>query len=210
MSPSDAGTPGWQRSLLPTRGSRAVHLCYGRDIDDTKRSPPPPPTMTRQTSDGPNPTIMWIIWGALLASLPAYGGVLPILETQQSMDPETFQMMLIGLAVAAVSEIPVIFVLRKMLFFGKLENGDFEDREAVGQQYYVTSIVTWALCESIAIYGFVLSFMSGKLIYYPAFAAVGAALMILFRPKLNEQLEAFGPDESGDEPVSDDESDQEW
>ena len=147
---------------------------------------------------------MWIVWGALLVSVFIYGGVVSFAGADEPKSAEELQMFLIVFSAIAAGEIPVIFVLRKMLFFDKLDDRDFDDRGDVADNYFTASIITWALCESIAIYGFMLAFLSGEVIYYFPFAAVAVAMMLYFRPQLGAQLEAFGGGGS-EEPDSSDE-----
>ncbi|HUH03901.1 MAG TPA: hypothetical protein VML75_18020 [Kofleriaceae bacterium] len=50
------------------------------------------------------------------------------------------------------------------------------------KRYLNASLMTWALCESIAIYGLALMFMMRDVWPYPIFAVPAAALMIYYRP----------------------------
>lgn len=46
----------------------------------------------------------------------------------------------------------------------------------------VAQIVSWAMCEAVAIYGLILTFLSYDLRYTLAFAAVGALAMLAYAP----------------------------
>jgi hypothetical protein len=149
------------------------------------------PTATKANSQnsGVEPQILWLIWGSLLAFIGFYGVLTQVIEVSNEMESGTLTTMTFTLGIFAAGEIPVIWVLRRMTFWSRLEDGVFEDSEAVGQAYFTACILSWALCESIAIYGFVLAFLSGDVIYYIPFAAIGASLMVVFRPDLAGVLE---------------------
>ena len=168
--------------------------------------------MSDAESNG-NPTMtVWILWAAMLMSLGIYGVVLEIRPAPENPQPLN-EVMLYAFIAVSVSELVVIFVLRHTTFFSKLEKGDFESVEQLKSAYLTTAIMTWALCESIAIFGFVLSILTGDIIYYFPFGGAGAVLMIYFRPQLSRWIAEFeekhgGGDDGGDElldtPVGDD------
>ena len=56
-------------------------------------------------------------------------------------------------------------------------------RKALIQYHYTLSIILWSLGESIAIYGLVLTFISGDLRYITWFGAFALLDMIYFRPR---------------------------
>lgn len=153
-----------------------------------------------------------MIWGGMLFSLGVYAGVLIAVPRPDAMPWEELQTMLIALSAVAVAEIPMIIFLRKMFFFVRLVDGDFDDEEELEAGYFTTSIISWALAESIAIYGFVLAFMGGMIdLYYP-FAVTSTALLLLFRYQPDAQIEAFRGSEDGSHDTDDQsiESDQTW
>ena len=135
---------------------------------------------------------LWIIWGGMFGSLVIYGLVLSIVSPESAKDPSTIRIMAMSMGGMSLAMIGGMFFLRKTMFFGPLEDGAFDDRQGVRQKYFTVSIITWALSEAIAIYGLVLSFLSGQLVFYGAFAAVGATLMVRFRPQLADILDQFG------------------
>lgn len=155
------------------------------------------------------PFTLWIIWGGLLVSMLIYGAIVPMLDTGAQMDVETFQTYAIVLSLVAASEVPIIWALRRMTFVNRLTRGDFSDEQAVSQAYFTTSVITWALCESIVIYGFILAFFSNDVLYYVPFASVGIIMMIVFRPDLPAQIQTFRAKSTND---ADDSStaDTEW
>lgn len=55
------------------------------------------------------------------------------------------------------------------------------------QKYFTACILSWALCESIAIFGLVLSFLSGEPKYFVPFGALSLVNFAIYRPS-REQL----------------------
>ena len=53
------------------------------------------------------------------------------------------------------------------------------------QIYFTFKLLTWALCESIAVQGFVLSFISGSLVYHLIFSSVALFFFFLYRPDIH-------------------------
>ena len=52
------------------------------------------------------------------------------------------------------------------------------------QIYFTYKLLTWALCESIAVQGFVLSFISGSLVYHLIFSSIAVFLFFLYKPDI--------------------------
>lgn len=138
--------------------------------------------MGRSDEGAPDPQLAWIVWGALVLSIPVYGAVLVLAPMEGGAEPELLRLFRLALPLAAAAEIVAIVVVRKVMFFGPLEEGEFEDLDELHQGYFTTSIVTWALAESIAIYGFVLSFLGAPLAYFWGFAVVAILLDLYYRP----------------------------
>ncbi len=173
-------------------------------------------------------TTLWITWGALFMSLIIYMVVLFIItgnpENAPEPDPELISTLRIAFGGVAVAEIIGLFVARKAMFFDKLSGDNaFASLEKMRGTYMTTCILSWALAESVAIYGFVLSFLSYELIYYEVFFVPAAVLYIAFRPQLgkvekrylenqiseNAEVAKGGPDttdEAGIDTVTDDDS----
>jgi len=134
-----------------------------------------------------------IIYLALIASLGLYGFV--AYENASRMAPHalepTFLYALIG--VAAMEMVGIVF-LRRMMLPPMQAARSLDDRvalegvaasSAVGK-YFTTSIISWALCESIAIYGLVLVFLSGDFRYYAPFAGVSLLNFLFYRPSIDD------------------------
>jgi|GEM_PF-4707113 len=67
------------------------------------------------------------------------------------------------------------------------EEGDLslEDpaSQAAAGRWHTTNILTWALCEVVALHGFILSFLSHDLRIYAGFAVAAWILMAAWRPR---------------------------
>lgn len=76
------------------------------------------------------------------------------------------------------------------------------------KRYLNASLMTWALCESVAIYGLVLMFMMRDVWPYPIFAVPAAAMMFYYRPtpaELESVVRAAQPSaQSSAQPSTDD------
>lgn len=60
----------------------------------------------------------------------------------------------------------------------------FDEAKAVAQRSATGWIVTWALCDSVAVLGLTASFLSMRpLLHFWPFAAVSLALFVLYRPR---------------------------
>lgn len=141
--------------------------------------------------------VLRIVHIALLASLGVYALMLvmmsrrPGAQAPSTMDPTLFTAMLA--AVAGFTLLVITPVLRKILMPPRSRAGDgraldldaavtTDTARAVSRLRRV-SIITWVLCESIAIYGFLLSMLFVDLSYYAAFGGAAAAAMLLYTPR---------------------------
>jgi hypothetical protein len=57
--------------------------------------------------------------------------------------------------------------------------------------WHVHHIVAWALSESVAIFGLVLAFLSGRATHYWTLAAISLALFVLVHPPTTQRLETM-------------------
>ena len=112
----------------------------------------------------------WIIWLALLTSVAFYAGiaVFGLMQNKTRMDDDTRMILTQALGGVALSIMALVTVLRKFM------------AKALDYQSY--SIVRWALCESIAIFGLILNMMGASLTVSCAFLAASGAALLLTRP----------------------------
>lgn len=130
---------------------------------------------------------LFIVWGALLFSILVYGGVLAFLISSAdpemaSDDPELLQTLTLAFGLTALVTAGIAIYFRKD-FTKKLEQGQFVESDNILELYFTPCIISWALSEAIAIYGFVLGLLSYEFIYFIAFAGPGFILMLAMRPQ---------------------------
>ena len=138
---------------------------------------------------------MRLIHGFLIASIVVYVGVVwKTTEAKTSsapLDPNLLYV-LCGVAAMTLGAIPIV---RKRLLPPAKDGGPVSDDQrspAVSgalQKLFSAQIASWALAESVAIDGLVLSFTTFDLVYVEAFGAVAIAALVALRPT-RERLEA--------------------
>jgi F0F1-type ATP synthase membrane subunit c/vacuolar-type H+-ATPase subunit K len=158
-----------------------------------------PPTSTRQFL-APHLRTLRILHAALVASLAIYVvvGKLSFGAPDPAAPPpptfESMQLIFMVLAFIGASMFVGIPLIRRRLMppLARLRpNADpilelgRGDGPAI-RRYFNASIMTWAMCESIAVYGLVLMFMMRDVWPYPIFAVPAAALMFYYRPSATE------------------------
>ena len=112
-----------------------------------------------------NMQTIWIIYGALCMSMIVYGVVGYVIVAPPE-DPNSDLVMPLALAMISLTTGVGSF------FVDKFVQGNYQTR----------SIIKWALTESIAIYGFVLYFLTANNVYLLAFIAFALALMAVHAP----------------------------
>jgi hypothetical protein len=138
-----------------------------------------------------------IVYVALLASLGIYALMLVVISGAEAsripttLDPTLFTAIFGGLG--GLTLLAIVPVVRKALMpprdrvgGGRTLDLDEDHGPAVAQavsRARAGSIVTWALCESVAVYGLVLSMLLHDTSYYAPFAGVAAAAMLVFAPR---------------------------
>lgn len=107
----------------------------------------------------------WIIYGALCMSMIIYGAVgFAVVEPPEEANTD----MVMPLALGMVS----LTTSAGTFFVDKFIQGNYQTR----------NIIKWALTESIAIYGFVLYFLTANTVYLLAFIGFALALMAVHAP----------------------------
>lgn len=146
-----------------------------------------------ENDDGepPSDQTMQFIWVVLLVAIGVYGGVALFVARSGPVRWEEMSFLVYALGAIAATEPFVIVVLRNMLFFSPLDSGEYEDEDEVAEAYSTMSIVSWALAESIAIYGLMAAMLTRLVELFFPFAAIGVGLLLYFRYELDPQLERF-------------------
>lgn len=127
---------------------------------------------------------LWFIWGALVYAILLYLGVAFFLVRTSAASPELLTVVagltiLLSIISCAMSILVWIKLLRAPLQSGTLDL----QSESGFQRYQTLSIITWALDETIAIFGLVLVVMSGVIYYAVPFCVISLVLLILQRPQ---------------------------
>ena len=140
--------------------------------------------------------VLWIIWGAMLASLGIY--IVVCYFIGQQYEPAVsenfpFELMKNILYVISLATFILIHFLRMQMIRvraggppGAPEGSEDTEAHPAYGRYAVAVIVSMALADSIGIYGVVLFLLSldYKVLY--SFVVISAVAMVFYRPKFEE------------------------
>ena len=107
-----------------------------------------------------------IVWFALMGSILAYFGVSVYLFQPSDPPPEMGSTLPLAFGFIAVMEAGATFFIKRFLGNG-----------------FSGQILTWALCDSIAIYGLILAAMGYDSSAWSGFMMGGLALIYIHRPQ---------------------------
>jgi F0F1-type ATP synthase membrane subunit c/vacuolar-type H+-ATPase subunit K len=124
-----------------------------------------------------------IIWGALIFSIFIYGFVLFHLGKTMTDSTELHPFAMPFTIVIAIELLINWLVFKKK--YAKPITAD-TDKEQIYQKYFSFSIINWALNESIAIYGFVLTFISEDIRYFLVTGTAALCLNFIMRPNIDK------------------------
>ena len=130
-----------------------------------------------------------MVWMAILSSLAALGVVaFVVMPRSGTPAPHFFLAIFVGLAIA---DLVAVQVLRARLLPRETPASALDDkppeedtpeaREALmklGRVY----VLSWALCESVGMFGLVATELLHQPVYYVGFAAVALVFLVLYRP----------------------------
>lgn len=127
---------------------------------------------------------LWFIWGAMVYSILLYLGVAYLLvKPSSAVSSEFIDSIAIFLIFLAILSAGMSIVVRLKLLTAPLQDGRIDLSSPQGAQKYQTiSIISWALDESIAIFGLVFVVTSGVYYYAVPFCVVSLVLLALHRP----------------------------
>ena len=136
--------------------------------------------------------VLRVIYAALFSSLVIYGVALSAVIKGHDGETASPMQLRLALGFVALSTTFAIPILRRVMF--ARVSGDARravtpseaDRTRALDTYRQVQILTWALCESIALDGFVLTFLTGDLRDYLGFAALSASCFVIYRPRRAE------------------------
>jgi F0F1-type ATP synthase membrane subunit c/vacuolar-type H+-ATPase subunit K len=119
--------------------------------------------------------VVRIIYFALLASMFIYGFVLIKVGKNGMEYSEKYQnYFFVFLGLSIIMSLGSIFFHKKAYIKGINH-----------QQFFSMNVISWALNESICIYGFVLSFLSGQILYYIGFTIWAVSANLMMRPRFD-------------------------
>ena len=129
----------------------------------------------------------YIVWGALLATIVVYGFVCskaaqaPAGFVKDSQMVNTLQMVFGAISLVEAALIPVI----KRMFLGdflkEIGKGHPETPDFL-EKTFIPQVIGWAICESIAIFGFVLAVIARDFNLYLPFGVAAFLLILYHRP----------------------------
>lgn len=141
--------------------------------------------MPRQ--DQYDPTVLWLVWGALLFSMLIYIFV-PVaipappdhqpIELAEGNPPK----IAIILGIASLILIPMLYRLRKRMFYAPLGEDCHPGTTEARAAYFTMSLTSWVMCEVIGVFGFAVYFLTYRLYVSVPFAVLGILLLLMFRP----------------------------
>lgn len=145
--------------------------------------------------------INWLIWGAMFASIGVYVLVAHLTAGTVRISPgigDVFGLLRTILLIIGIGELLLIPVIKRLAMKsasatkgGGIGAGllAMQSHPAVAK-YTTALVVSSAIAESVAIYGLVLFFLSGDFGTLYLFTALGAAGMLVNRPK-GEELDSL-------------------
>lgn len=142
-----------------------------------------------------------IIHAAITASIGIYGLILVNLGAQHGAvtPPRLAPAALFGIlgAIGAVILVAVVPFVRSALMprgaGGPLDLSQTVSREDPQlQRYRTANILSWALCESVAIMGLVAAILYGRGLYYVPYGAVALVALLVLAPRRDTFARALG------------------
>lgn len=134
-------------------------------------------------SKNPNPmSTLYILWGSFCSTIVLFM-VLPQIIQKEIPPEQAEQALNVFVPVFGALSLPILgtsLFLRNLLYFKKRDDMTPEQRQGT---YQTTCIISWGMAESIGIFGFVASFLSGNDYVVFPFAALSLALMLFYIPR---------------------------
>lgn len=136
-------------------------------------------TSNHQSHSAGSSLILWVIWGALTASIVVYVLVLKLTgsPSPEGQDPPDQNILMI-LGVAAVGNLAIGFAIRHLF-----TNRIVKDENSPKQSMILPScIISWAMVESVAVFGLMLGFLGASATISGSFMLVSFVSMLLLAP----------------------------
>lgn len=139
--------------------------------------------------------LLHIVFLALLGSLVVYLVVAYVIAADGEPPGTDIDVMVPILGVMGLGSLVAAFILRGVLLRGGLARLPAQitedDAGHVAGASFTSAIVGWAMCESVAIYGLVLFFLSHRWEIFLPFWGAGLVAMLLQAPSLRHIEEAL-------------------
>lgn len=124
-----------------------------------------------------------VLWGSFLAAPLIYIGISTFLAQQMQPIGSVFMPLLIGLGCVSLGLAVVSVFLRLRLVLEPLQKGLEKKASADGVNPIRTPlIITWALVETIAVFGLILAILGAKMVYCLPFCGVSFFLFFFHHP----------------------------
>jgi len=131
-----------------------------------------------------------IVWGAMLASLAIYlfVGIFVGNNVQTSLNEDSYTVLKYVLYSLTCITLIVTWHVRKFLLTGKSQFPPAHQipESMILQRYFLISMISWALSESIGIYGLILFFAGKNITDLYVLILIAAIAMFLYRPSKEE------------------------
>jgi hypothetical protein len=137
--------------------------------------------------------VQQILWMAMLGSLFFLGVVaFVVMPSGGQPAPHFLLAVFVGLAVADL--VAVQFLRAKLLpaepppasLHEALPDADSPEGRRALQKLAQANLISWALCESVAMFGLMATEMLQQRVYYIGFAAVALIFLVLYRPDADD------------------------
>lgn len=136
--------------------------------------------------------VMWILWQMFLLTFVVLGFVAYLNAENPTFTLTTSgerSELFVPLLTASLLAILMIFPARHFLLFKPRADKAFSNEDAFMSRYFITHIISLALCEFVVICGLLLTLHSGDFSYFLQFALVGVLVLLTLvpgTPKWNE------------------------
>ena len=125
-----------------------------------------------------------MVWISMVAALFFYGVIAQLSFSYVGPHSADIGLLWKILAIVSIFELVIANVVKNFILNQKcLDSGEPERRMRINR-LFTASIASLACCEAIALYGFILALLSGKILYYIPFALGAFGGLFFYRPQL--------------------------
>jgi F0F1-type ATP synthase membrane subunit c/vacuolar-type H+-ATPase subunit K len=141
--------------------------------------------MPQVESSRANLQTLKLIWLALLFCLGIYALLPPLLRLPQSDTVAQFQAVLfVALGAVAIVTVVAVLMIRRLGLVGPLARGELDPDTPEGRsRAFLVTVITWALSESVALYGVVLYLLFHDAVHLYPFLLLALGLLLLQAPR---------------------------